>query len=105
MLLYVDMELKWEKSLVKKRVHVLFSGMVQGVGFRFTSRYLANSHKIKGWVKNLAGGRVELDVEGEEDKLKSFLEDLKQEFKRYISDFELKELSVFEEYNDFQIKF
>ena len=33
------------------RKHIYFSGMVQGVGFRYRSTYLAQSRKLTGWVK------------------------------------------------------
>jgi acylphosphatase len=41
---------------------VLYSGRVQGVGFRFTTRQIASGYDITGWVKNLPDGRVELQA-------------------------------------------
>ena len=46
------------------RVHVLVSGRVQGVFFRANTRAEAKRLGLKGWVKNLPGGRVELVAEG-----------------------------------------
>ena len=46
--------------------HVLVSGRVQGVGFRWLVRSLAHEHGLVGWVKNLEDGRVEAFLEGEE---------------------------------------
>jgi acylphosphatase len=47
-----------------KRVHAFVSGVVQGVGFRNFTTSKATTLKLKGWVKNLKDGRVELVVEG-----------------------------------------
>ena len=52
---------------------VLYSGRVQGVGFRFTAERLAASFKVVGYVKNLSDGRVELLTEGERDEVERFL--------------------------------
>jgi acylphosphatase len=56
-----------------ERVIVLYSGRVQGVGFRFTARQLACGYDVTGTVRNLPDGRVELIAEGTRDELKSFL--------------------------------
>ena len=88
-----------------KRVRVYYSGVVQGVGFRFTARDLAYRHKVGGWVKNLFDGRVELEIEGEEKAVNSILNDLRQEFARSITNIELKELPVSGGSREFQISF
>jgi acylphosphatase len=59
-----------------ERVTVLYSGRVQGVGFRFTVRQLACGYDVTGTVRNLPDGRVELVAEGARPELKSFLEDI-----------------------------
>lgn len=47
-----------------ERRHILFSGRVQGVGFRYQAMYDARNHGLTGWVSNLADGRVEMEVQG-----------------------------------------
>lgn len=47
-----------------KRVHVMVSGEVQGVGFRYSMRHVAQRAQATGWVRNLRDGRVEAEVEG-----------------------------------------
>ena len=54
------------------RLQVLFSGRVQGIGFRYTVKQTALGYEVTGWVKNLADGRVELLVEGERGELEAF---------------------------------
>jgi len=58
----------------RKRVQVLYSGHVQGVGFRFTTQQLARGFDVVGTVRNLFDGRVELVAEGSSDELSSFLQ-------------------------------
>ena len=54
------------------RLHVYFSGHVQGVGFRYTVRTLSLEFDVTGWVKNLRDGRVEMLTEGERSELEAF---------------------------------
>ena len=54
------------------RLQVLFSGRVQGIGFRYTVKQTALGYEVTGWVKNLADGRVELLGEGERGELEAF---------------------------------
>ena len=61
-----------------ERVTVLYSGRVQGVGFRFTVRQLACGYDVTGTVRNLPDGRVELVAEGARAELKAFLEGVAQ---------------------------
>ena len=53
---------------------VLYSGRVQGVGFRYTAKRIASGFEVTGWVKNLPDGRVELQaMSGDADELEAFL--------------------------------
>ena len=63
--------------MIAKRV--IFSGRVQGVGFRYTTKDLARGFDVCGWVKNLPEGTVELQVMGEEDEVKSFIKEIAEE--------------------------
>ena len=46
------------------RQHYIFKGEVQGVGFRYTAQYLAQSLGLTGWVKNNWDDSVEMEVQG-----------------------------------------
>ena len=90
---------------MKKRCHVIYSGRVQGVGFRYTARALADKYHLSGWVMNLSDGGVALEVEGKTKDLDNLLCDLQDEFKDYIKGIDLNELPYSGEYNDFRIRF
>ena len=47
-----------------ERRHIRFYGRVQGVGFRYHIMYDARNHGLTGWVKNLADGSVEVEIQG-----------------------------------------
>ena len=56
---------------------VIYSGRVQGVGFRATVRQIASGYDVRGWVKNLPDGCVEMQVTADEDEeLEAFLEEI-----------------------------
>lgn len=59
---------------MKKRLHIFFSGRVQGVGFRYTVKAAALGFEVTGNVRNLPDGRVELVAEGEKKELEEFLQ-------------------------------
>lgn len=63
---------------MKKRIHVFVSGLVQGVFFRYHTRQNAMQIGLTGFAKNLEDGRVEVVAEGDEEKLKQFLEIIKK---------------------------
>lgn len=48
------------------RKHFIFTGRVQGVGFRYTAKYLAQSLGLAGWVKNEWDGSVVMEAQGSE---------------------------------------
>jgi acylphosphatase len=84
-------------------MHVYFSGRVQGVGFRYTTKQISTHFEVYGWVKNLSDGRVELLAEGEKSELKSFLNEIKTRMKHYISDIKLNFEPASNKYNSFDI--
>jgi acylphosphatase len=53
-------------------MRVLYSGYVQGVGFRYTVKSVATGFDISGTVRNLPSGGVELIAEGVQDELEAF---------------------------------
>lgn len=64
--------------------HVLYSGRVQGVGFRYTAQALAAGYPVAGYVRNLPSGEVELVAEGEDSVVEAFLAAVAQRMAAYI---------------------
>ncbi|WP_366933435.1 acylphosphatase [Pseudoramibacter sp.] len=60
-----------------KRYHLLVSGRVQGVGFRYTASHLADLYNLTGWVKNRYDGDVEMEIQGDPGNMAYFLDKLK----------------------------
>jgi acylphosphatase len=55
------------------RRRVIVRGRVQGVGFRWFVREHAQGLRLRGWVRNLPDGMVELEVEGPDDRVRELL--------------------------------
>lgn len=70
-------------AVVCKRV--LYSGRVQGVGFRYSAQGLAASCPVAGYVRNLSTGQVELVAEGESEAVQDFLEAVSRRMANYIT--------------------
>ncbi|NIP97788.1 MAG: acylphosphatase, partial [Akkermansiaceae bacterium] len=63
--------------MIAKRV--IFSGRVQGVGFRYTTKEIATGFDVCGTVRNLIDGTVELEVMGEPEEVEAYLEHITEE--------------------------
>jgi acylphosphatase len=59
---------------VTVRRHVVVTGTVQGVGFRYAVSERARARGVRGWVRNLASGQVEAVFEGEPDAVAAMVE-------------------------------
>lgn len=67
------------------RTHVIYSGHVQGVCFRMTTREIARGYEVAGYVRNLTDGTVELEAQGAPDEVDRFLAAIKAEFVHHIT--------------------
>jgi acylphosphatase len=88
-----------------QRAHAVFSGNVQGVGFRFTAERLASREGVTGFVRNLPDGRVEIVCEAARDQLESFINGIKEEMYGYISDSQVEWENRRGEFSSFEIRF
>ncbi len=90
-----------------KRLHALFSGRVQGVGFRFTVCRIAEGFpQVTGFVRNLWDGDVEIIAEGPERLLSDFIHDVRNsELKRYIVQDRVAWETATGEYKGFGVSF
>ena len=55
-------------------MHIIVEGRVQGVGYRASTRRLAYQLGLKGWVRNLRDGKVEILVEGSEEMIEILIQ-------------------------------
>ena len=60
-------------TMKRERVTNLYSGHVQGIGFRYAVKLLTASFEVTGTVRNLPDGRVELVAESAKEELEAFL--------------------------------
>ncbi len=65
-------------ALDRRRIQVLYSGQVQGVGFRYTVKSVATGFEVTGSIRNLPGGGVELVAEGTKDELEAFRQAIRE---------------------------
>lgn len=94
-----------KKMLTNKRIHILYHGSVQGVGFRYTAERLAASLGLSGWAKNLPGGQVEIICEGREQDIETFLQKINETFKSCIRDTDVAWSDAMGEFDGFDIRF
>jgi len=93
-------------GVMNKRVHLVYSGRVQGVGFRLTAEELARSLGVVGWIKNLRDGRVELMAEGDESVLAKFLDQLRTgPMRNFIKQVDITWGEWTGEFEEFQIRY
>lgn len=88
-----------------KEAHLFFKGSVQGVGFRWTARNLAQKYSVNGWVKNLPDGRVELKAQADEKQVRGYINALKEEMSGYIRDKDISWQEPQKKYNEFSIRY
>ncbi|MFA6432068.1 MAG: acylphosphatase [Candidatus Margulisiibacteriota bacterium] len=89
----------------QKRVEVHYSGRVHGVGFRYTVTDAAAKFQITGYVKNLASEQVELVAEGDEEILKTFLDNIYLLMQRYIEKYTIDWSDYTGEFKRFEIRY
>jgi acylphosphatase len=63
---------------------VFFTGHVQGVGFRYSTLQVAKEFEVTGYVRNLADGRVQVEVEGAASEIDAFVEAVQEKMHGYI---------------------
>ena len=84
---------------------IIFSGKVQGVGFRYTTKEIALGFDVCGWVKNLFDGTVEMHVMGEDEEVDDYLREIIEEstVARFIKDVKIDDIPPLENAAGFRI--
>jgi acylphosphatase len=85
--------------------NIIFTGRVQGVGFRFTAFHMANRYQLTGQVRNLHDGSVEMIVQGNSADIDECIRDIEESFTGCISETRTEEIPRDPRYKDFKITF
>jgi acylphosphatase len=87
----------------RRTVH--FTGHVQGVGFRYTAQLIASRYgDIRGYVRNLHDGRVELVMEGPDDQMDGVMQGVQQQMEGHIRQARVQTSPATGEFRDFSIR-
>jgi acylphosphatase len=87
-----------------ERRQAYYSGHVQGVGFRYTVRQLAEGFEVAGFVRNLPDGRVDVTAEGTPTELDAFMAAIADRMSGYIRDVKVDVRPVVGEFDRFEIR-
>ena len=88
------------------RFFLIFTGRVQGVGFRYFAQMNAAKLNITGYVRNASNGNVEIEAQGREDDINKFILSLKKGngFIR-VDDYSMKKIETVSSENKFRITY
>jgi len=88
-----------------RSVYLVVSGHVQGVGFRYFALHKALEFQIAGWVCNAPDGKVEIEAEGKDRDIETFIDWMKIGPSRaMIRSFSVSEISPPRNFTDFTIR-
>ena len=90
-------------NLVRETVR--FSGRVQGVGFRYTTKRAAGGFDVTGYVRNMDDGTVELVAEGTREVLTAFREKVEGQMGGNIRERQIDVTPATGEYSDFKVRY
>jgi acylphosphatase len=85
------------------RLAAHFAGRVQGVGFRYSTRQIAQGYEVTGQVSNLPDGRVHLIIEGAEAEVHEFLREVQSQLTHHIKETTLEPQPGPAQFRDFHI--
>ncbi len=84
--------------------HLVVIGEVQGVYFRASTQVEAAKYGLKGWVKNLGNGNVEIHIEGPEQEVQQLIQWANNgPTHANVAEVQVNEAAI-EEFDSFQIK-
>jgi acylphosphatase len=87
-------------------VHLVISGLVQGVGYRWFVMRKAEEYNLKGYVRNLYNGDVEVEVEGYRPMIIDFIKELRIGPRAvHVTDIKIEWREYENQYKNFEIKF
>lgn len=86
----------------RRTVH--FAGRVQGVGFRYTARNIAQQYDVRGYVRNLSDGRVELVLEGTPGETDRVVEEIRRKMSGFVRGVTCEVSNATGDYDGFSIR-
>ena len=90
-------------ELVRK--HIVFSGWVQGVGFRYRARTAAEHYGATGWVKNEYDGTVTMEIQGTERQIDQVIQSIEKGSFIRIENMKVRDLPVRDDEYSFSYEF
>jgi len=90
-----------DRMIVSKRV--VYSGRVQGVGFRYATQELADGFAVAGYVRNLPNGQVEVVAQGAPEEVEAFLAAIARRMTGYIGETSVHDVPA-EDFKGFRIR-
>ena len=84
---------------------ILYSGRVQGVGFRQSVYTLARKCHVNGYVQNLENGKVRLVAGGECDRVNDLLKSVQSVWANNISNVQIADLKTAERATGFRVRY
>lgn len=98
--------MKKKEVAVTHRAHLVFTGRVQGVGFRYAAEGIALEIGLGGWVKNLPNNQVEIVCEGSKEGIELLTQRLKTgSLGSYIKKMTCEWAKPTGEFKDFRIEY
>ena len=87
---------KFEES-EERRYSIIFSGLVQGVGFRYETWCIAQKLGVVGFAENLPNGDVRVEAQGQKDKLLYLVNYMKNIPRIHVEKIEINEVELKDE--------
>ena len=87
-----------------ERFSIVFTGRVQGVGFRYTAESIARGFEISGWIRNERDGSVRCVIEGAADELERFVAAVRNAMNGSISNVVIDRAAATGEFQGFHVR-
>ncbi len=89
-----------------KRLSILVSGRVQGVGFRSFVEDVAEQAGVSGWARNTMDGDVEIEAQGEVSQLEIFESSIREgPTLAFVRGYQATEIPIIENETEFRIRY
>ncbi len=86
------------------RARVRYTGRVQGVGFRATTRSIARRYPLTGWVRNESDGSVVAEMQGEQGVIESFRRAVRERMADFIANEQEEIIATRDDESEFVIE-